>query len=85
MPGKQVRSPSYGLLTGSRTEASARRREVRVKREAERGASQARGGAKYESSASHVQGLGRIDIPANRPSSSALQDAWFRLPQESFS
>ena len=71
VPGKQVRSPSNGLLTGSRTEASARRREVRVKREVAR-------------NASHVQGLGCIDMPANRPSSSALQDAWFRLSRESF-
>ena len=51
VPGKQVRSSSNGLLTGSRTEASARRREVRVKREAERGASQARGGTNCESCA----------------------------------
>ena len=49
VPGKHVRSPSNGLLTSSRTEASVRRREVRVKREAERGASQARDGAKCES------------------------------------
>ena len=65
MPAKQARSPSNGLLTGiiflrfsverrqarsdAKCESSARRREVRVKREAARSASQAQGGAKKNS------------------------------------
>lgn len=56
----------------AKCESSVRRSEVRVKREVAR-------------IASHVQRLGCIGMPANRPSSSALQDAWFRHPRESFS